>query len=204
MLTNHYVCGTCREEFHFSFRHACYHVGVSPIDKSVADTALISVPVRPAWCKDCGILAVAEDIAPLRAFEDAYGAVRGGRIVEYPVETDGLDSTEAEKEVGRHLRWRMGRRRAARVLCCGGSNYQWMDVERPLLKHAECEFGFIQSVFVISSFCGPRPGTLSPADVRLFDPEGELIGLLTWRDRDQGAWEVEPARYPPAVDQPTL
>src|SRR5437868_9590262 len=144
MLPHYYVCSSCRETLEFSFRVACYYVGPAQMDQQVAETDLLSTPVRPAWCKDCEIICLVEDIPSLRVFENSYAAVRSGRSVEFPVGIEFMSSTEAEEMVGAYLRWRMERRHAARALCCGGSNYQFMDVAQSLLKHAECEFGVIE------------------------------------------------------------
>jgi hypothetical protein len=196
-LPVHYACSSCQEKFEFAFREASYLVGPPPVDGLVSVDDVLETPVRPAWCKDCGCVSLAEDIAPLRAFEDACGAVRSGRGATYPVfVSEHTPVQEALAELGAYMRWRLARRHGARALCCGGSNYQFMDVEQPLLKHAECEFGFVGGVFSIGSHCGPGPGVLGPANIRLYDAEGELIGLLTWRDRDQGTWQVEAMRYP--------
>lgn len=201
MLPDHYVCRSCLERFEFKFREVRHCVGTAPIDKQVAEKELLWTPVRPAWCNDCESVCLVEDIASLRAFEDAYGAVRSGRPVEYPIGTEFMDPKEAEKAVEPYLRWRMERRHAARALCCGGSNFQFMDVAQPLLKHAECDFGFIGPMFSISSYCGSGPGVLSPANIRLYSSEGELIGLLTWYHREEDKWDVVAANYPPAIDE---
>lgn len=200
MLPNYYVCSSCQEKFTFSLREAVYSLGVEPIDKTISEKDVFTTPVRPAWCKDCGSICVAEDIASLRVFEDAYAAVRSGRNIDYPVQTEFLSPAEAADLTKTYLHWRMGRRHAARALCCGGSNYQLTDVAQPLLKHAECEFGFIKGMLSISSHNGPGPGVLAPANTRLYNTEGELIGLLTWRKRDEGVWEVEHLQYAPVID----
>ncbi|MFB9245825.1 hypothetical protein IV454_01580 [Massilia antarctica] len=199
MLPDCYVCSSCHERFDFKFREAYYYTGAAPADKQIADADLLWVNVRPAWCMDCECVCVAEDIAPLRAFEGAYGAARAGQPVEYPAYTAYMKAPDALRELGDQLRWRMGRRHAARALCCGGLRYQWMDVAQPLLKHAECDFGFIEPRIHIGSGCGRGPGVSSPANIRLYDPEGELIGQLTWRKEDGRIWEIEPMRYPPPV-----
>jgi hypothetical protein len=85
--------------------------------------------------------------------------------VAYPLNTELMDSAEVEKEVGKYLRWRMERRHAARALCCGRSNFQFMDVAQPLFKHADCEFGVMEPVHHIGSYNGPGPGVYSAADI---------------------------------------
>ena len=75
-----------------------------------------------------------------------------------------------------------------------------MDVAQPLLKHQECDFGFITAWSWLSSHNGPGPGVRSAANIRLYDSEGQLIGLLTWWDRESASWAVEPAAYPPSVE----
>lgn len=200
MLPSCYVCSGCRETFGFKFRSAYYHVGAGVVGTQVSEDDLLSVPVRPGWCKDCASLCVVEDIAPLRTFELAYGAARAGRPVEYPLGTDFLDATESEREVGAYLRWRMGRRHAARALCCGGSNFQFMDVPQPLIKHAECDFGFIEPQFMIAPHCGSPPGIHSPANIRLYTTEGILIGLLTWLDWSKRKWGVAALSYVPRIE----
>jgi hypothetical protein len=201
MLPLSYSCSGCKESFQFNVREACYYVGIMRLDKRVADADLLMPPVRPAWCKDCDSVCIVEDIAPLRAFENAYGAVKSGKSVEYPTETECMEPAVAETEIKAFLHWRMGRRHPARALCCGGSNFQFMDVAHPLLKHADCDFGVIESS---QSHVGPYnwsgPGINSPANIRLYDTEGTLIGLLTWRNRDDGTWAVEAMSYAPLTD----
>ena len=200
MLPSQYVCTGCRETFSFPFRAANYYLGSLPIGKQVADADLLMVPTRPAWCNDCGALCIVEDIAALRAFEDAYGCARTGQPVEYPIYTEGMKQALAVCEIERYLRWRMERRNPARALCCGGSNFQFMDVAQPLLRHAGCEFGVIEPNIFIGAYCGPGPGVYSPANIRVFDPDGDLLGLLTWRRREEDAWDVELLAYPPVND----
>ncbi len=198
MFQNRYICTGCRETLESNVGDTCYYAGTEGLDKEVADTNLLALPVRPAWCKDCQSICVAEDIAPVRAFEDAYGAVRGGRLVEYPIHTENWKPEEALRAVEWYLRWRMTRRHPARALCCGGTNYQFMDVALPLFKHAGCESGVIEPAGVfIGPYCGSGPGVHSAANIRVYDSEGELIGRLTWRKRDEDKWEVEPAKYDP-------
>lgn len=94
------------------------------------------------------------------------------------------------------LRWRMQRRRSARILCCGGVNFQFLDVAQPLFRHVECDFGVIEpSASHIGPYNSPGPGEYSPADILVCDGEGELLGLLTWRQRDQRTWSVAPMQY---------
>lgn len=197
MLPSSYICTECREKFHYKFQEACYYIGSAPLGVSVADQHLMPIPVRAAWCKDCNGLCVAEDIASLRTFENAYGAARRGQRVEYPIETGSFEAERAMSMVEPYLRWRMARRHAARVLCCGGTSFQYMDVEQPLLKHAECEYGFVKPGYWIGGYCGPGPGVRSPANIAVFDQEGERIGLMTWVRRSETGshWEVEFSTY---------
>lgn len=202
MLPTRYVCSSCQASFDFKFKEALYYVGIEPVGNQVAYDDLLLVNVRPAWCKDCDCLCVAEDIASLPIYEGAYAAARGGRKVEYPADTEHMDAAEAIKELGDKLRWRMARRHPARVLCCGGSRYQLMDVESPLLKHAECDFGVVEPRSFIGGYCGPGPGVYSPANIPLYDGEGVLIGQLTWRHKTEPIWDIEPLTYPaPAADE---
>ena len=197
MIPSYYECNSCGERFFFSFRDAYYHVGTGPVEGSVLDQAVLAIPARPGWCKDCGCVCLVEDIAPLRAFEAAYAVVKRGRPIEYPAVTEYYEPEMATALAGMYLRWRMERRRAARALCCGGSRYIFMDDAQPLIKHAECDFGFVEPVTWISSHCGSGPGVSSPANFRLYTSDGELTGLLTWYRRKEGRWDVEPAAYPP-------
>lgn len=199
MFPNSYVCSSCHEKFAFDFRQAYYYLGATPLGKRVAFDDLLPVNVRPAWCKDCQRVCLVEDIAPLRVFEDAYGAARNGRPIEYPVYSEYMEAPMVVATVGEHLRWRMGRRHPARVLCCGGPRYQLMDVAQPILKHADCEFGFIEALYSIASYNGPGPGVRSPANIRVHDGEGILIGQLTWRRDEERMWDMEPLQYPPPV-----
>jgi hypothetical protein len=199
-LPTYYKCSSCHEEFRFKFRSAYYYAGTATFDKKVADADLLPIPVRPAWCKDCEAVCLVEDIAPLRAFEDAYGAVRCGRTIEYPVDSRNCDPQVVQKDVARLLRWRMERVHRARALCCGRSNYQFMDVAQPLLKHDGCEFGFIEQGFMCGSYNGPGPGVRSPANINIYDNEGILIGRLTWWNQVENSWETESAEYEPMVE----
>lgn len=198
MIPTYYQCSSCGERFDLAFREAYYHLESGSAEGSVRDDALLAVPVRPGWCKDCSCVSIVEDIAPLRTFEAAYGAVRQGRPIEYPEATEYYEPEFATEQAGAYLRWRMARKRSARALCCGGSRYVFMDDAQPLIKHAECDFGFVEPApLFIGSYCGHGPGILSPANLRLYTSEGELIGLLTWHHRKERRWDVEPARYPP-------
>lgn len=197
MIPNYYECNSCGERFLFGFREAYYHLGTGPVEGSVLDKAVLAIPVRPGWCKDCGCVCIVEDIAPLRAFEAAYAVVKQGRPIEYPAATENYEPEVATELAGAYLRWRMERRRAARALCCGGSRYVFMDDAQPLIKHAECDFGYVEEVSVITSYCATEAGVVSPANLRLYTTEGELMGLLTWHHRDDGRWDVVPALYPP-------
>lgn len=200
MLPSYYTCNSCHDEFRFTVRDGYYYIGGKQIKTQVASKDLLEIPVRPVWCKECAVVSVVEDILPLRAFENALGIVRRGQPVEYPIGTEPLEQSDAEELVGAYLRWRMTRRHAARTLCCGKANYQFMDVAQPLLKHAECDFGFIEPVHVFFPHCGPGPGVNSPANIRLFNTEGELIGLLTWLKQGEWIWSVEPLSYPPDLE----
>lgn len=175
-------------------------MGATRLGKQVADADLLWINVRPAWCKDCDCLCLVEDIAPLKIFETAYGLARTGRPVEYPGIAEHMDTPEALREVGEQLRWRMARRLPARALCCGGSRYQWMNVAQPVFKHAECDFGFIEERIHIGGHNGCGPGIVARANIPLYDTEGELLGQLTWRKRDEGMWDIEPLQYPQAAD----
>jgi hypothetical protein len=196
MFPSNYICTGCRETFHFGFRRAQYYVGTAPLGRRADGFDLLDLPVRPGWCKDCEGLCLIEDIAPLRAFEAAYGAVRQGQVIDYPVETENFDASMAQEEVGRYLQWRMARRHAPRALCCGGSNHQFMDVAQPLFKHAGCESGVVEpQYFGPGAYVGPGPGVYSAANIRVYSPEGELIGVLTWSNGGDGKWDVEPMGY---------
>lgn len=200
MIPFAYVCTACKIQFDFKYRSADYHVGDVPMGSQIDGSDLLPVPVRPAWCMDCKGFCIAEDIATLRDMENAYGAVRLGRPVEYPIATKFMDNADAECEVGKYLRWRMGRRHAARALCCGGSHFQFMDVAQPLFTHADCDFGVIEPVYNLGSYNGPGPGVYSPANTPVYTGEGELIGVLTWRKVGDTTWRVEPLGYPRCVE----
>lgn len=197
MLPIYYVCNSCRETFFFPFREAYHHFGSPPAGGLIKDTDLLSLPKRPAWCKQCASVCIAEDILPVRVFEDAYGAVRAGKPVEYPIGTEWMEQGSAMEVLEGFLRWRMARRHPARALCCGGTDFQYIDVAQPLLKHAECDFGFIEPIYP-GSYCGSRPGISEPANIRIYDSEGELLGRLTWFHPDKAEWEIETQHYPPA------
>jgi len=199
MLPSSYACTSCGERFEFAHRDAVYHFNSdsAPIGGQVPGADLFPVPVRPGWCKSCATVCLVEDIAPVRAFEDAYGAVRVGRAVEYPLATEVLDPQQAQDELATYLRWRLGRRHPPRALCYGRTNYQLLDVAQPLLKHAGCDFGVVEPQFLLlGSYNGPGPGVYSPANIPVYDSEGSLIGLLTWRPRGSDTWDVEPTEYP--------
>jgi hypothetical protein len=65
------------------------------------------------------------------------------------------------------------------MLCCGGSNYQLLDLPLPLLKHAGCDVGVIEAVYAYigMKILGPAEfdNAVSP-DYRIYDAEGELLG----------------------------
>jgi hypothetical protein len=200
-IPNFYKCSSCREEFGFKVRAAYCYTGTAPFEKRVEYSDLLPIPVRPAWCKDCEAVCVVEDIAPLRAFEDAYGAVRCGREIEYPFSSESCDSKALLENVEGLLRWRVARIHGARALCCGRSNYQFMDVAQPLFKHDGCEHGFIEPVSWMGPYNGPGEGVHSSADIHVYDDEGVLIGKLTWNNRANQSWAVELAGYENAVDE---
>lgn len=185
--------------FSYAFHGAHCYLKAGPAQPGgpLADGDLLAIPLRPAWCKDCDALCVVEDIAPVRAFEDAYGAVRAGRFVEYPMETEYWEPEQVQEQVSDYLRWRLERRHAPRALCCGGGNYQFMDVPQPLLKHADCDFGVIEPVPVhIGSSNYGRPPAGTPANTRLYSGEGVLLGHLLWTAHKTLIWDVVPAAYP--------
>lgn len=197
-----YVCTGCQMQFDFKYRSADYYLGEGPLGVRVDQSSLLAVPVRPAWCLRCEALCLAEDIVSLCDMENAYGAVRAGRLVEYPLPTEFMDKADAEREVEKYLRWRMERRHPARALCCGGGRFQFMDVAQPLFKHADCDFGVIEPVpEYIGPYNGPGSGVYSPANEPVYSTEGDLIGLLTWRKVGESAWRVEPVRYPNATEE---
>lgn len=199
MLPPNYKCTGCSKVFSYAFHGAhCYlKVGLARPDGPLSDADLLAIPLRPAWCKDCAILSVAEDIAPVRAFEDAYGAVRAGRPVEYPLETHFMEAEQAQEQMSDYLRWRLDRRHSPRALCCGGSNYQPMDVPQPLFKHADCDSGVIEPApsFSISGGTYRRPPAGTPANIRLYSSEGVLLGNLHWSGHQTLIWDVSPAEY---------
>lgn len=198
MLPSHYACTSCGEKFDFAFRRANYYIGSGDIGEQVGFDDLLEVPLRPAWCKDCGHLCPVEDIAPLRTFEAAYAAAKAGRSVDYPLSTECWDQADRIRTFEAYLRWRMERRHVPRALCCGGTNFQFMDVATPLFKHAECDFGVVEAM---TFHLGPSVGNPGPLDIRLYTTEGELIGVLTWRRND--AVCIEKLSYPPdSDDQP--
>ncbi|MFZ6642908.1 hypothetical protein ACO0LL_24530 [Undibacterium sp. TC4M20W] len=202
MIPSRYTCSSCNESLAVPDAENYYYTGNISIGMPVDNDDLYLIPVRPAWCKDCASLCMAENIRSIRDFENAYEAVRSGKTVEYPRETENLDNEAALHEVKTLLQWRMSRRRAARALCCGGENYQFMDVSLPLFKHAECDFGYMEARYLWpGSYNGPGPGVNSPANIRLYDPEGELIGQLTWYKREENKWDTEKLSYPRAVEE---
>jgi hypothetical protein len=199
MLPDCFVCTSCREIFPVPFQTAYYYIGSLPLAARIDDTSLLAIPLRPAWCKDCHAVAPTEDILALREIEAAYGAVRSGRTIEYPLDTTHCSADEARAELTRYLQWRMARRHSARALCCGGTNFQFMDVAQPLLRHADCEYGFIEARIQIDGGCGGGPGTRAPANIPIYSTEGELLALLTWWKSDSLQWEHAAAAYAPAV-----
>jgi hypothetical protein len=197
-LPNYYACTGCGETFNFASRDAFYcfsRQALSP-DTKLAGVDLLSVPARPGWCSDCGTVCLVENIEPLRAFELAFGAVKAGKQIEYPVSTEHMDRQAALDATESFLRWRIERHRPARALCCGRTNYQLLDVAQPLLKHQECDFGVVEPRYVFSAYNGPGPGVYTAANVPVYTGEGRLIGLLTRRNRGSDIWDVIPAEYP--------
>jgi hypothetical protein len=201
LIPNSYVCTGCGAEFPLAVPDYAVYLfdsDGSPLAGTLDGSTLHQIPVRPAWCKTCRHVTVVEDIAPLRAFEDAYAAVRAGRNVEYPQATEWQEPAAARDTIGAYLKWRLGRRHAARALCCGGVRFQFLDVEQPLFKHLDCDFGVIEpKPLFVGAFVGPGPGVYSAANFSVHDGEGKLIGRLTWRERGSSIWQVEPAHYPP-------
>lgn len=203
MRLHYYQCTGCGEKFDFPFAHGSYYLGSELVPSRIHADDLLPVLTRPVWCKDCDILSFVEDIASLQIFEGAYAACKVGKKIDYPMETEGWDREDAIARVRAYLSWRMGRVRGPRALCCGGSNYQPMDVPEPLFKHHGCDFGVVeaQRSFYIGSYCGPGPGVRSPANIPCWNSEGELLGILTWRDVASDVWQVEAASYPLSIAQ---
>jgi hypothetical protein len=199
MLRSFYQCSSCRERFDVAPSDGCYHFNFdrTPFGSQIPSSELYRVPVRPCWCKDCAAVAFAEDIPAVRVFEEAYAAVRAGRPVEFPLETGHLDPPLVQEQVATYLRWRLLRRHPPRSLCCGGTNYLFMDVPQPLFKHEGCDFGFIESWGFIGGGVYRAPTALNPANIRVYSEEGDLIGLLTWQPNGPGSWNVIPAAYEP-------
>jgi hypothetical protein len=52
----------------------------------------------------------------------------------------------------------------------------------------------------ISSSNGRPLGVYSPANIRVYSGEGDLLGRLTWRKREEEIWEVEAMYYAPILD----
>lgn len=202
MLPSKYTCSSCNGSLSFSFLEAYYYLGPELTGQKIDSADLLAIPVRPAWCKTCTQLCLVEDIATLRDFENAYGAVRSGKRIEYPLETEHLEADFAMKEMEAYLRWRMSRLHAPRALCCGGNNFQFMDVAQPMFKHAECDFGYMQPVYSYpGSYNGPGPGVYGPANVRFYNAEGDLLGQLTWCKRGEHTWEHEKLSYPKVQEE---
>lgn len=202
LLPNYYACTGCGEAFHFAHREACYYFNFdsAPLSSQLSDADLVEVPVRPGWCKACSKVCLVEHIEPVREFEAAYGLVRAGKPVEYPLTTQFLSAQQARGALEAFLRWRMQRRHLARALCCGGTNYQFLDVAQPLLKHRDCDFGVVEPRYVFSTFNGPGAGVYSSANIPVYTGEGELMACLTWRKRGSDVWDVVSAQYPTATE----
>ena len=197
MLPSKYCCSSCNESFFFPFADAYYYLGKAAAGQLIASKDLLAVPMRPAWCKDCASLCPVEDIATVRDFENAYGALRSGKQIEYPFSSENLDTDVALSNMAVYLQWRMTRRHAPRALCCGGNRFQYMDVELPLFKHAECDFGYLKPWYLLPGpYNGPGPGIRSAANFRFYTPEGELAGQLTWYERQEEKWQSKRLAYP--------
>jgi len=198
MTHSFYKCRSCHQEFRPPIG-GYYFVGEAPIAEPLAPSELLAILTRPAWCKDCNHICLVEDILPVRTFEAAYGAARKGQAVQYPIDTSWCEAPEMAAKVKPYLLWRMSRKLSARALCCGGRNYQFLDVAQPLLMHEGCEHGYIEPLFQIGSYCGPGPGVRSAADIPVHDTEGELRAYLKWYKQEDDTWTIEPASYPPAT-----
>lgn len=198
MLPSYYQCTSCRERFELAHTESCYYFNFDrvPLGVRVPAADLHAIPVRPGWCKDCAAVCLVEDIAATRVFEDAYGAVRAGRSVEYPLQTEHLDLQQAQEELATYLRWRFARRHPARALCCGGTSYQFLDVAQPLLKHEGCDFGVVEPGYIIGGGTYRAPSVDRPANIRVHSEEGDLIGLLTWQPHGPDTWDMVPTAYP--------
>lgn len=199
-MHSYYECSQCREQFQFKIGLVYHCLQVSADRLSVQDADVFEVPTRPIWCLQCEAVSKVEDLGQLREYEYALGMARRGKTVKYPLYTTGYEPEREMQELELMLAWRMGRRNPARALCCGGQQYQLLDVRQPLIKHAECEYGFIGNVIQIGGFNGPRPGTRSPANYLLHDAEGERIGLMTWYHESGDCWDVVPQPYPLRMD----
>ena len=222
MLPHTVECSVCHECFVLPFRVAYYYTGSESVGDHVGFSDLLGILMQPAWCSDCDILSLVEDILPLREFENALGAVRAGHEVEYPVyyspprrirlrgpqhnresyrEGDRLEAERASYEAAAYLRWRMDRRHAPRALCCGGNRFQRLDDPSCKIRHADCEFGFIRQWIHIGPSASMHVG---PANQRLYSAEGELIGLLTDSITipgvDEDIWKVEPLQYSISIE----
>ena len=66
---------------------------------------------------------------------------------------------------------------------------------RPVVYPVPCEFGLIEPSFQVVSFNGPGPGVYSAPNIRVYNGEGDLIGLMTWRNRETKMWDVVTAAY---------
>lgn len=221
MVPDHVECSVCRERFSFPFHTAYYYTGSGPVEGRVREDELLNVPLLPAWCKDCDQLSLVEEILPLRDFEHALGAIRAGLEVDYPVsyfppwpshrqETKAhiefqrqMDLEHAERSkagAAAYLKWRMARHGAPRVLCCGGKQFQRLDDASCKIRHADCEFGFLIMPLTISSGVW-RGNHLAPRHERVYDPEGNLIGLLLdgleHPETGDVLWKLEAMHYPP-------
>lgn len=169
------------------------------------------------------MLSVVEDILPLREFEYAFGALRAGHKVTYPVhyypplkprshelernvelhsDWERENAESVKLEAAAYLRWRMARRHVPRMLCCGGTRFERFDDDSCKIRHADCEFGFLHQMLIISS--GVYRARAGPVNERLYNAEGELIGMLTdiIKNPETGeeTYKVEPMQYPVSVE----
>lgn len=98
-------CTVCHERFDVPFRGTYYYVGDTPLAGQVRDADLLEALLHPAWCKDCDMMSLVEDIMPLRDFENSLGAVRAGLETEYPVDYSPSPVSESSKSEYAQL-WR--------------------------------------------------------------------------------------------------
>lgn len=184
------------------FRSAYYYAGTATFDKKVADADLLPIPVRPTWCKDCEAVCLVEDIASLRAFEDAYGAVRCGRSIEYPVDSRNFDPQVVQEDVAHLLRWRMERvHRAGRYAAGDRIISLWtsrshcsstMAANSGLLNRESCLDLTTDPVQVYVA----QPTSISTTKKEFWSE----CGRLTWWNQVENWWATESAEYDPIVE----